>query len=99
MNSTAKNSETTKELLMWPTLGALQLSLGNTLPPRELIASWTVVVNSGNSGAYREKEEIIWASQYHHNKYGKQDQNPKVKLFRVLKIIHNTNHYQSSELS
>lgn len=36
---------------MWPTLGALQLSLGNTLPPRELIASWTVVVNSGNSGA------------------------------------------------
>lgn len=44
-----------------PTLGALQLSLGNTLPPRELIASWTFVVNSGNSGAYREKKEIIWA--------------------------------------
>lgn len=51
-----------------PTLGALQLSLGNTLPPRELIASWTFVVNSGNSGAYREKEEIIWASQYQHDK-------------------------------
>lgn len=56
-----------------PTLGALQLSLGNTLPPRELIASWTFVVNSGNSGAYREKEEIIWASQYQHDKYRKQD--------------------------
>lgn len=69
---------------MCPTRGALQLSLGNTLPPRELIASWTLVVNSGNSGAYREKEENIWASQYH-NKYRNQNQNLKVKLLRVLK--------------
>jgi len=45
--------------IQYASLGALQLSLGNTLPPRELIASWTFVVNSGNSGAYREKGEII----------------------------------------
>lgn len=74
MKSKAKTTQTMRDLLLWPTLGALQLSLGNTLPPRELIASWTVVVNSGNSGAYREKEEIIWACQYHHSKYRKQDQ-------------------------
>lgn len=30
-----------KIFLCAPTLGALQLSLGKTLPPKELIASWT----------------------------------------------------------
>lgn len=40
--------------------------------PQGIDASWTFV-NSGNSGAYREKEEIIWASQYQHDKYRKQD--------------------------
>ena len=78
MNSKAKTPKTPRNVLMWPTLGALQLSLGNTLPPRELIASWTVVVNSGNSGAYREKEGIIWASQYHHSKCRKQGQNSRL---------------------
>lgn len=36
------------------TRGALQLSLGNTRPPRLFMASRTLEVNSGNSGAWQK---------------------------------------------
>lgn len=38
------------------TRGALQLSLGNTRPPRLFMASSTLEVNSGNSGAWQKHD-------------------------------------------
>lgn len=47
-----------QDLIHVLTLGALQLSLGKTLPPSEPIASSTLSANSGNSGAQTNNNKM-----------------------------------------
>ena len=48
------------------TRGALQLSLGKTRPPKVLMASRTLEVNSGNSGAWWVKAQHVSDVPGHH---------------------------------